>query len=59
MGMRSLRFGKQDAFREETADRPPAAQTFGICLLVGAATVAIMLAAVKLGLVDALSHLLE
>lgn len=59
MGMQSLRFSKPSAPERDTDARPPAVLTFGICLLVGAAIVAIMLAAVDLGLVDTLSKLFE
>ena len=58
MGMQSLRFRHQDTVEGDIGGRPPGALTFGICLLAGAATVAIMLAAVRLGLVNTLAHLL-
>lgn len=59
MGMQSLRFAKPSLAEDETASRPPAMLTFGICLLAGATIAAIMLGAVQFGLIDALSSLLE
>lgn len=61
MGMQSLRFrkGQRDGERDALERKPPAMLMFGMCLLVGAAVVAIMLAAVRLGLVDAIRELLQ
>jgi len=59
MGMQSLRFRRQRSTRNEPVARPPALLTIGICLLVAATIVAIMLAAMRFGVIHALSNLLK
>lgn len=52
MGMQSLRFRTRSRRwdEEESRSRPPAALTFGICLLVGAGVVLLTLIALRFGL---------